>query len=485
MLDNFEHLLAAASVVADLLAASATLSVLATSREPLRLRAEREYPVPPLPLPDLEQLPPLDRLAAVDAVALFVQRAEAVRPDFALTERNARAVAEICVRLDGLPLAIELAAARVKLLAPAAILARLEQPLKLLTGGARDLPERQRTLRATIDWSYESARARTSKRCSGGWRSSPAAARWRRRRRSSHGGRWSRPRPARWGRLARGQEPAATGGRTGPVGRPGKDGTPRFAMLETLREYGLERLGGAGEAEATRRAHADLFLALAEAAEPALTGPEQGVWLGRLETEHDNLRASLDWTLGSERGDTGLRLAGRLSLFWLIRGHFVEGRAWLERALARSGKELSPERAKALLGAGNLATRQGDLPSAIALHEAALTLHRELGDKRGVAATLDALGLVAQIQGNLTRAAGLLEESLALERGLGNRRGEAGSLHNLALLAHRQGNLRASRKAVPRGTVSVSGAGRQAWRGHIARQPRAPGARSGRSRPSG
>ena len=389
--------------------------------------------MPPLPVPEPGQRLPPDRLTQYAAVALFVARACELRPDFALDdEEDAAAVAEVCRRLDGLPLAIELAAARVKLLPPGALLGVLERRLGLLTGGARDLPARQRTLGDAIAWSHdllspgEQALFRRLAVFAGGFTLAAAAA---------------VAGPGGAADVLEGLAALVDGSLVRRADGPALDVAPgpRFAMLETIREYALERLDEGGEAEATRRAHARFFLALAEAAAPRLLGPEQAAWLGRLAAEHDNLRAALAWAIARDP-DQALRLAGGLWRFWEVRGHLAEGRGWLERALAAGGA--APRmRATALNGAGNLAWAQGDLARADELHAAALALRRELGDAGGVAASLSNLGLVAHVRGDLARAAALYDEALALDRERGDRAGIAGTLNNLADVARIRGQL--------------------------------------------
>ncbi|HJU53281.1 MAG TPA: winged helix-turn-helix domain-containing protein, partial [Pyrinomonadaceae bacterium] len=325
VLDNFEQVTAAAPQIAELMAAAPRLVVLVTTREVLRLSAEHEFQVPPLLLPNLTSLPPVPDLMRYEAVALFTERATAAKFDFALTEVNAQAVAEICTQLDGLPLAIELAAARIKLLPPQAMLMRLESPFKLLTGGARDAPARQRTMREAIAWSYELL---------------------------------DEPEKSLFRRLA-----VFLGGATldaaarvcdaeGDLGIGIEDGVeslvdksllrqveqggvePRFAMLETIREYGLELLKASGERERMRQLHASYFLDLAERANPELAGARQKQWLEQLEQEHDNLRAALRRSLEFNQTQTSLRLAGALWWFWYLHGHYREGREWLDKVLA-------------------------------------------------------------------------------------------------------------------------------------------------------
>ncbi|MDQ4099248.1 MAG: tetratricopeptide repeat protein, partial [Chloroflexota bacterium] len=407
LLDNFEQVLDAASTVADLLAACAAVKILLTSRAPLGLRAEHEFQVPPLATPEPKPLPPLAELAEIESVALFVQRATAARHDFALTATNAASVAEICARLEGLPLAIELAAARVKTLPPRVILERLGSGLTLLTGGARDLPARQRTLRATIEWSYglltadEQTLFRRLAVFAGGVNLSAAEAVV-----ASDG--------ALNIDVLDGIRSLVDQSLLRAVN--GLDDEARFTMQELLRAFGIERLAEVGETETMQRAHAAWCLALAEEAASHLMGPEQGAWLARLEMEHDNLRAALAWCLGGTDPVGGARLAGALGWFWYSHGYLSEGRRWLERALELP-IELPPEvRAGAFNWAAMIATDQADREQALALRETALALYRQLGDSRGIARSLYHLASEATKQGDFERAVALLEEEEALGR---------------------------------------------------------------------
>ncbi len=469
VLDNVEHVLGAVAELATLLEACPGLRVLATSRIPLRLYGEHEFPVPPLALPDPRGPRDVASLAHSPAVALFVQRAQAVRPDFQLTEANAAAVAEICARLDGLPLAIELAAARVKLLPPQALLARFDSRLRLLTGGARDLPARHQTLRGAIDWSYSLLE--------------PAEQALFRRLGVFVGGATLEAVAAVWDGAG---ELDVLEGLTSLLDKSllrqgeGADGEPRFGMLETIHEYALEKLAEHGELDRAQRAHAAFFLALAEQAEPKLRGFEQPAWLSRLDREHDNLRAALRWA--TERGETeiALRLAGALWLFWRVHGPLSEGQRWLDLALGLAGNVPPAARAKALSRAGSLAWARGDYDRAVALCQASLGLARTLGDPWeiafpliylghvsrgrgdyaaarayhqdclelfrasgdawGISVALDNLGLVEGDLGRYDAARALQEESLALGRELGDEWGIAISLVNLAAIARRQGD---------------------------------------------
>jgi predicted ATPase len=430
LLDNFEQVLAAAPLVSELLLATPRLKVLATSRAALRVRGEREFPVSPLALP-----PPEATLADTrgsGAVALFCDRAAAARPDFALTEDNAADVAEVCRRLDGLPLAIELAAARVRMLSPRALRERLSHRLDLLTRGPRDLPPRQQAMRDAIAWSYdlleEGAKSlfRRLSVFSGGWTLEAAEAIC----------------GAAGGVTPDALEAVGLLVDNSLVRRQG-EGEPRFAMLETIREFAQEQLAGSGEEEATRAAHAGHFLDLAARASAELQGPEQPAWLERLEAEHDNLRVALDWSI-AHRPASALRLASLLWPFWEMRGHFTEGRARLSALLARVAPESSPaDYAKVLYAAGVLADAQGDYGAARELFQRNLDRHRAAGNQAGIAMSLNNLAVVVLRQRDLAAARALYEESLGIWRSLGNRRAEALSLRNL-------GNVAALEKDLPR-----------------------------------
>jgi predicted ATPase/DNA-binding CsgD family transcriptional regulator/Tfp pilus assembly protein PilF len=422
LLDNFEQVISAAPVVAELLAAAPRLHVLVTSRTALHLSGEHEFVVPPLSLPDLLDLPPLERLTEYEAVRLFIERAQAVQSDFAMTEGNGAAVAAICHQLDGLPLAIELAAGRSKLLPPQALLPRLESRLKLLVGGARDLPLRQQTLRGTIAWSYDLL-DKDEKTLF-------------RRLSAFVGGCTLEAAEAVCNALGDLEEDVLDA-----VARlvdksllrqeAEIDGRPRLLMLETIREYGLERLAASGEAEATRRQHATFFLALTEEAEPKMRSAQQSTWYNRIETEHDNLRAALRWTLESQEAEMGLRLAGALFRFWRFRNHAREGRGWLEQVLSQPGaKAHTIARATALQGAGLLAYSQGDFPEAHRLLEESVSVGREVGaaGKRELASALATLGIVVLLQGNPSAARELAGESLRLSREVGEAWGVARAL---------------------------------------------------------
>jgi predicted ATPase/DNA-binding CsgD family transcriptional regulator len=437
VLDNFEQILSAAPVVADLLATCPGLRVLVTSREPLRLRGEREYAVPPLALPDAQHRPTPEELSRYPAAALFVERAVEIRDDFVVTAENAPAVAEICARLDGLPLAIELAAARIRLLSPEAMLARLERRLPLLTGGARDLPARQRTLRDAIAWSYDlltPAEQTLFRRLAifvGGCTLDTAEA----AAEADVGDR-------RWALVPEdvldGVESLISKNLARRMAGSGE--TPRLTMLETVREYGLEQLQAAGELNALRRWHAGHFLALAEEAVPRLRGPEQRAWLDRLGDEHANLRAALEWSLTEgQQSDAALRLSGALAWFWVSRTYISEGHRWLDRALAGSPPHPSA-RLKALYGLGWLAHISYDTRTAQACLRPALDLARELDDRWAVAWILHLLGRDAYFSDDAVTAREFAEQSLQVARDLGDEWLIAWPHHLLGLAAHIAGD---------------------------------------------
>jgi predicted ATPase/class 3 adenylate cyclase/tetratricopeptide (TPR) repeat protein len=434
VLDNFEQVLGAAPTVTELLAEAPGLKVLATSRAPLGLYGEHVYPVPPLTLPDLKRPPSLERLTQYEAVGLFVERARALKPDFKVTNEGAPAVAEICVRLDGLPLAIELAAARITMLPPKAMLQRLTSRLKLLTGGARDLPERQRTLRATIEWSY--ALLDEGEQLLFG------------RLAVFSGGRTLEAIEAICD--AEGDLPMdAFDGVSSLLDKSllrqeeGPNGEPRFVMLETIHEFAREKLRQSAEAEQIKRVHAEYFLTLAEEANPELKGPDQLQWLERLEVEHDNMRTALSWALERREAEVVLRLGGALWWFWSVRGYHSEGRRWLEEVLAMDGRGSPESRAMALAGAGTLASEQGDLDRAQEACEEGLELLANEG-REAKLRLLACLGWVAWTREEHGQARELFEESLALSRELGDTWWLADSLSNLAVVSH---SLRDSERA--------------------------------------
>ncbi len=432
LLDGFEHLISAAPIVADLVLAGPHLKVLVTSRSPLHVYGEHEFPVPPLALPDLRT--PLSVAAAseCEAVSLFVQRAAAVQPDFALTPENAPVIAEICARLDGLPLAIELAAARVKLLSPSAMRMRLENRLQLLTGGARDLPARHQTLRGAIDWSHDlldAAEQKLFRRLSvfaGGCTLEAAEAVC--DSTSDLGLDMLEGIEALVDRsLLQRVEPA--------------EGESRFVMLETIREYSLEQLAASGDEALARRSHAAYCLVLAEEQVSESGDVEATSWLDRFEIEHDNFRAALEHLTRSGQPEWGLRLGAALFRFWEMREHLAEGRDRLRRLLALPGAAARDKaRARALFAAGVLAGAQGDYAAARPLLEEALEIERERDDGWGIAVTRNALAVTALDRGDAAEAGALFEEALALWRLLGDRVAVARSLSNLAKVARVQGD---------------------------------------------
>jgi predicted ATPase/DNA-binding XRE family transcriptional regulator len=475
VLDNFEQVVPAAGLVAELLSSCPGVKALVTSREVLRVRGEQVFVVQPLLVPNSKCATANDLLSQSAAVQLFAERAAAARPGFAITDQNAPAIARLCQRLDGLPLAIELAAARSMLFAPEAMLARLGSRLKLLTGGPRDLPARQQTLRNTIAWSYDLLTDSEQKV-------------------------FRRLCVFISGRTLDAIEAVCTA--AGDIELEIVDviaslvdksllwqdaatsHEPQFLMLETIREFGLEQLEHSGEAEATQQAHANYYLQLVEQCEPHLWGGSQEQWLDRLEQEHGNLRVALAWCLETEsvvsgslsvaanpdqsiaphiqrspdekasqarryepratdhgsRTEMALRMAGRLWRFWSVRGHWTEGQRLLEQALSRPGGAAPTHRWLALHGAGNLSLDLGEYARAKAYYEESLAVTRQLKMQRGIANSLLNLSQVAFYQGDLQRALTLQEESLAIHRAIGNQIGIALSLHNLAAILEQQGH---------------------------------------------
>lgn len=430
VLDNFEQVMPARLVVAELVAGCPKLKVLVTSRVMLHLQAEHLFEVPPLPLPEPDQRRDVSALSHYASIALFVQRAQAVQPDFHLTPANAAAVAEICVRLDGIPLAIELAAARTRHLPPHALLVQLAQGVAVLQGRAQDVPARQQTLRGAIAWSYDllgTAEQRVFRRlavCSNGATLEAAE-----------------------------QVCTAAGAIDGGVPevlealvdnsmlqRQEREGEVRFWLLQTLREYGLERLAGAGEQEATQAAHAAYYLSWTEQAAPLLLGAEQAHWLDRLDREYENVRAALEWMLEGAQVETGraeqaLRLCVALMVFWEIRGYASEGLAFLERAL-RGDHGIAPVvRAQALHDAGFLALMQDDNARAEAFLRESQLLFRESGDRAGMANILRLQGNLAMVKNSYKVARRLLEEALAIYRERGDTPRMASTRYALAQVA--------------------------------------------------
>ena len=427
VLDNVEHLLDAVPDVARLLSACPRLQVLATSRSPVRVRGEQEYPVLPLESPPARPGADPRDAASFPAVRLLVWHARHRDPAFALAAEDAGHVAAICRRVDGLPLALELVAARLRVLTPAELDARLDRLLPLLVGGARDLPPRQRTMRAAVAWSEEllhpaeRALFRRLAVFAGGWTLEAAEAVGAASAAETH---------SVLDRLDALTEQSLV------TVAHGRDGT-RYGMLEPVRQYALERLHEAGEEPAVRRRHADHLLALAERAAAGIEGrPGQAAWIGRLEREQDNVRAALAWCEQADDGAaTGLRLATALWRFWEMRWRVEEGGRWLAGALARSDGLPADVRANALNAAGNLAGDGGQYERATAYHEECLAIRRRLGDVRGIAVSLNNLGVVARNRGDAERTRALCEESLALFRQAGDRHGAAIALISLGVAA--------------------------------------------------
>jgi predicted ATPase/DNA-binding SARP family transcriptional activator len=411
LVDNFEQVLPAATTVARLLEAGPAVKVIVTSRAPLHIAGEREFPVPPL--------------AEDEAAELFIARAQDVNPQFALSEQNVAAVAELCARLDGLPLAIELAAARTKILPPAALLARLQDRLELLTGGRRDAPLHQQTLRMTLDWSYDLLEPDVQRLF------------------------------ARLGVFAGGctlaaaedvcdadlEQLATLVDESLLRQREAADGEPRFSMLEIVCEYALGRLAGSGEEDEMRRRHLDHFVAFAEEAEPQLIGTDQAAWLARVEDEHDNVRSALAYALEEVDSSAALRLVRGVRRFWHVHGYLTEGRQALESALAIAPDEPSELRANSLNMIGILAGEQGDFAAARAKFTAALEDARAVGATRAISSALVNLGNMAFYEGELDAARLLYTESIEYFASLGDLRGEALAKENVGLMALTAGDI--------------------------------------------
>jgi predicted ATPase len=446
VLDNAEQLVSAALLAAQALELAPRLKLLVTSREPLRVRDEQIVPVPPLALPDPAHIPDLDHLVQIPAVALFVERAREARPDFALTSENAAPIVEICQRLDGLPLALELAAAVLSLLPPAALLARLERRLPLPSRGARDLPERQQTLRNTIAWSYdllEEGEQQLFRRLSvfaGGFTLEAVQAVC-----VFAADETSSPAQADDGAVL--EQLGQLLDKSLVQTQQDTGGEPRFTLLETIREYATEQLAASGEQAALQQRHAHYFLKLAEEMEPHLSSPEGDIWLERLSREDANLRAALTWSKANQDAvETGLRLAGVLYFYWFLLGSLREGRTWLEEMLARTAStERSAARGRALLGAGMLAWAEGDYEAASPCAEESLSIVREAGDKRLTGWAESVLGLVRFGQGNTVAARPLLEESRTLFKDLGDVWNEAFTLYALGSVVYGSGDPAAAR----------------------------------------
>jgi predicted ATPase/transcriptional regulator with XRE-family HTH domain len=436
VLDNCEHVLPGLTAIVTLLEGCRELVVLATSRAPFQVRGEQEYPLAPLALPAFDHAVTVEEAASSPAVRLFVERAQAASHGFILTAENASAVAAICGRLDGLPLAIELAAPRVKLLPPPALLARLHHALPLLTGGGRDVPDRQRTLRSAITWSYrllddgERALFRRLSVFAGGCTLEAAEAVC-----ASIDGGETDVLEALGSLVEKSLLQAHLGDE--------EQAEARFAMLETIREYASGQLEVSGEGMRLARLHAEYYRGLAEEAEPHLRGPDQVMWLDRLETELNNVRAALAWAREQGEIELGLRIASAVWRFFSARGHLTEGREWLEgllRLQERSGGQgVTLVRAGALVGAGRLARAQGDTARASTLAEEGLQLARQLGDQRLATAALVTLGHAALTWRDVGRADRFHQEALALAQETGDSWSIAEALHHLGNQANVQG----------------------------------------------
>ena len=415
VIDNFEQVIEAASMVAELLAADPNLSIVATSRAALHVYGEREYPVPPLGLPDLARLPQLEALRQYEAVALFVERATAVRPDFAVTNDNAPAVAEICVRLDGLPLAIELAAARIRILTPQAMLTRLENRLGLLSAGSRDLPERQQTLRGAIAWSHDllDEPDRALFACLATFVGSAGIEAIERVCASESGGDVLDNLASLVDKsLVRQQE--------------GVGGEPRFSMLETIREYAAEQAAARGLLDGLRERHATVFADLAHEASGLVMGSQKRTWLDRLEEEHGNLRAALAHLVEMGRGDAALRMAAALWRFWQMRGYLAEGVERVTAALAISDADAYPDaRADALSALAGLRYWQGDVEASRSAYLDELELRAQIADRRGYAEAAYGISFTWSINAlstevNAAEASARIREARAIFRELGD-----------------------------------------------------------------
>ncbi|MGH2359457.1 MAG: ATP-binding protein [bacterium] len=429
VLDNCEHLIdACAQLAHTLLSNCPGVRILATSRQNLGMVEEKVWSVPPLSAPDPARLGSREQVTAFEAVRLFIDRATAIRPDLVLTAGDIPLLAEVCHRLDGIPLAIELAAARVKVLSIEQIATRLHDRLRLLVGGSRTAPQRHQTLRAVMEWS---------------WALLPEPEQITFRRLSVFAG----------GCTIDAAETICAGGRIEGdwvldlisqlvdksllIARTqGADG--RFHMLETVREYARERLVEAGDARATRDRHRDWFLRVAEETDGMASGADEA-WLDRLQVEHDNLRAALDHSIETGAGEAALRLAGALRRFWLVRGYWAEGRQYLETALTVTDTNGAP-RTRALAGAAILAQSQGDYARAEALSRERLALQRTLQDRRGIADTLNSLGIAMLERGDYRTAREYLDESLAVGREVGDPQATASALINLANVAEHEGD---------------------------------------------
>lgn len=450
ILDNFEHLTDARDVVGHLLDRCRELHVLVTSRVPLHLSREREYPVPPMGVPDLENLPALEDLSQYESIALFCQQARAVKPGFTLTPENAAAVAEICARLDGLPLAIELAAARTKLFPPRSLLSRLESRLSLLTSGARDRPAKQQTLRAAIDWSYSLLTGEEQRLFA---------------RLGVFSGGWTLEAAEYVGNAAEDLDVLETTASLvdkSLVRQEGED-EPRFSLLETIREYALERLGASPEAEPIHQRHAAYYLNLGETAEPDLQGEQADAWMARLEAERDNLRAALTWFQQRAEVEEELRLAAALEYYWRAMGRLSEGRHWLDSGQSRGEGVSVPVRIKALASTGSLALMQGDHERVVTSMEELLRLARQHGDSVNIRTALSLLAVAAYAREDHHRAARYLQENLITARASGSQADVARALLDLGLARSEIGNFSEAAALIEDARVLYQAEGNTVW----------------------
>ena len=431
--DNFEQILPAAPVLTELAKAAPDLKILVTSRARLHLSADSEFVVPPLGVPEVSGQNSLDELAVNESVRLFTERAQTANPNFSLSEENAANVAEICRRLEGLPLAIELAAARARVISPKVILEKLENRLQLLTGGARDLPVRQQTVRGTVEWSCElldEAEKRLFRRLAvfaGGFTFETAEA-------VCGNKEYSKAEIKVLDTLTSLLDKSLL------VQKPQTDSEPRFRMLEVVREYALELLEVSGEAEAVHHNHAAYFLALGEKAEQHLQGTESGKWLDLLEEEHDNLRAALQWSLEND-AETAARLAAALRFFWIFHSHLTEGRQCMKTALERADNSSATVRIKLLNGIGISARNQGDYETARRMHEIILRDNQSPDNEREITLSIRCLGAIAMRQGDFPEARRFLERALVISRRLKDETEIGYSFAYLGTLARSEGDI--------------------------------------------
>ncbi|HEX6177087.1 MAG TPA: tetratricopeptide repeat protein, partial [Thermoanaerobaculia bacterium] len=435
VIDNFEQVIDAASDLADLIAACPSVTVLVTSRELLHLYAERTMTVPPLALPDVRGGASSPYSLTSPAVMLFLQRARAVNPSLTTDQQNIDAIAEICRKLDGLPLAIELAAARTRLITPRAMLSRIGERLKLLTGGARDLPGRQQTLRRTLDWSYELLSDDEQKLL---------------RRLSAFAGAFTLEQAEAVADPFTQMEIDIVDGvgslvdKSLVVRKGEEDGEPRFELLGVVRDYAAEQLVASGEEQETRKAHAAYYIVLTE--EGGQRQEDNAAWLARIAREHDNIRAALEWTTVSGRTDWGLRIALGVFAYWERSEHISEGRKRLDALLSRAEDGDSLLRARAMFSAAVLACTQKDWTVATERAEASRAMFRRLGDERGIAVCCNCLGVVATEVGALDRASEVFQEALSLWSAVGEEASYARSLMNLAMIGRLRGDHEAARQ---------------------------------------